>query len=53
MRLRAMIATPDGKRVAAAEVTGPADAPEDLGKRIAAMLREQGADAILDACRDA
>lgn len=52
MHLRAMIATPDGKCVAAAEGSGPADAPEDLGERIAAMLREQGADAILDACRD-
>lgn len=53
MRLRAMIATPDGKRAAAAEVSGPADAPDDLGRRVAALLREQGADAILEACRDA
>jgi hydroxymethylbilane synthase len=53
MRLRAMVATPDGLRVAAAELAGPADAPEDLGRRIAAMLQEQGAAAILDACRDA
>lgn len=53
MRLRAMVATPDGLRVAAAEASGPADAPEALGLRIAAMLQEQGAAAILDACRDA
>ncbi|HEY4317952.1 MAG TPA: hydroxymethylbilane synthase [Herbaspirillum sp.] len=53
MRLRAMVATPDGLRVAAAELSGPADAPEELGHRIAAVLQEQGAAAILDACRDA
>jgi hydroxymethylbilane synthase len=53
MRLRAMVATPDGLRVAAAEVSGAADAPEALGQRIALLLQEQGAAAILDACRDA
>lgn len=53
MHLRAMVATPDGLRVAAAEISGPADAPEELGRRIAAMLQEQGAAAILDACREA
>jgi hydroxymethylbilane synthase len=53
MHLRAMVATPDGLRVAAAELSGPADAPEDLGHRIAAILQERGAAAILDACRDA
>jgi hydroxymethylbilane synthase len=53
MRLRAMVATPDGLQVAAAEVSGPADAPEVLGQRVALMLQEQGAAAILDACRDA
>jgi hydroxymethylbilane synthase len=50
MRLRAMVATPDGKRVATADAYGPADAPEALGQVIAAALREQGADAILAAC---
>jgi hydroxymethylbilane synthase len=50
MRLRAMVATPDGLRVAQAEASGPADAPEELGKVIADALRAQGADAILAAC---
>jgi hydroxymethylbilane synthase len=53
MHLRAMVATPDGLQVAAAEASGPADAPEALGQRIALMLQEQGAAAILDACRNA
>lgn len=51
MRLRAMVATPDGRRVAAADATGPADAPEALGRTIADALRAQGADAILAACK--
>jgi hydroxymethylbilane synthase len=50
MRLRAMIATPDGARVASADLTGPADAPETLGARIAEALRTQDADAILASC---
>ncbi|GGC16609.1 porphobilinogen deaminase [Oxalicibacterium flavum] len=50
MRLRAMIATPDGTRVAQADLSGPADAPEALGDRIAEALRAQDAQAILDAC---
>ena len=50
MRLRAMVATPDGTRVARAELTGPADAPEQLGQRVAALLQEQDAHAILAAC---
>jgi len=53
MRLRAMIATPDGARVASAELQGPAEAPEALGARIADALRQQDADAILASCRDA
>lgn len=51
MRLRAMIATPDGARVASADLSGPADAPEALGQRIAQALQQQDAHAILDACR--
>lgn len=51
MRLRAMIATPDGKRIAAAEESGAADDPEALGSRIARMLEAQGANDILAACR--
>jgi len=50
MRLRAMVATPDGQRVAAAEASGPAETPEALGQVIADALKAQGADAILAAC---
>lgn len=50
LRLRAMVATPDGKRCVGAEVLGDPSAPEQLGAHIAALLREQGADNILAAC---
>jgi hydroxymethylbilane synthase len=52
MQLRAMIATPDGSRIASAELRGPADAPEALGAKVADLLRQQDADTILAACRD-
>ena len=51
MRLRAMVATPDGKRMASASASGPANAPEQLGARVAALLQEQDASAILAACQ--
>lgn len=51
MRLRAMVATPDGKRIASAEAQGPANVPEALGRQIADALQKQGADDILAACR--
>jgi hydroxymethylbilane synthase len=51
MRLRAMVATPDGQRIATADATGPADAPETLGRTIADALRAQDANAILAACK--
>ena len=51
MQLRAMVATPDGKRVAKAELQGASDAPEELGRRIAEALRGQDAEAILQACK--
>lgn len=51
MRLRAMVATPDGQRIATADATGAADAPETLGRTIADALRAQGANAILAACK--
>ena len=49
--LRAMVATPDGKRIARAQARGPADQPEQLGRQVAQALREQDADGILAACR--
>lgn len=51
MRLRAMVATPDGSRVAQAEVTGDPNAPEALGREVAARLAGQGAESILEQCR--
>jgi len=51
MRLRAMGATPDGKRIAAAETSGAATAPEALGQQIARALQDKGAEDILAACR--
>jgi hydroxymethylbilane synthase len=50
MRLRAMVATPDGKRIATADASGPANAPEALGRQIAEALKAQDAAAILAAC---
>ncbi|WP_034292143.1 hydroxymethylbilane synthase [Herbaspirillum sp. RV1423] len=51
MHMRAMVATPDGKRIAAAEASGAADAPQALGRQVADLLQAQGADAILAACK--
>jgi len=51
MRLRAMVATPDGLRSAHAEVSGPAAQPEYLGEQVSELLAQQDANAILAACR--
>ncbi|MGZ5817186.1 MAG: hydroxymethylbilane synthase [Burkholderiaceae bacterium] len=50
MRLRAMVATPDGKRIATADAFGSANAPEELGRQIADVLKAQDAADILAAC---
>jgi hydroxymethylbilane synthase len=47
--LRALVASPDGKRIARAEGEGDAARPEELGLRIAGLLRERGAGEILAA----
>jgi hydroxymethylbilane synthase len=49
LRLRALVAAPDGKRLAKADCAGPASEPEALGARAAGLLRAQGADEILAA----
>ena len=49
LRLRALVASPDGKRIARAEGEGDAARPEELGLRIAGLLRERGATEILAA----
>ncbi len=51
MRLRAMVATPDGTRMASAELSGPADAPDLLGQQVSDLLAAQDASAILAACK--
>ena len=50
LRLKAMVATLDGKRVAKAEAVGAASTPEALGAVVAESLRQQGAVEILAAC---
>lgn len=50
MHLRAMVATPDGSRVASAEVRGVAAQAEQLGGQVAELLRAQDAEAILAVC---
>jgi hydroxymethylbilane synthase len=48
--LRAMVAAPDGSQMAEAQLRGPLDQPEALGRQVAAMLQEQGAQVIVQAC---
>ena len=49
LRLRALVAAPDGKRIAQAECVGEAADPEGLGAQVAALLRTRGAEEILAA----
>lgn len=49
LSLRALVASPDGRRIAHAECEGAAADPEALGERAAALLRERGAAEILAA----
>jgi hydroxymethylbilane synthase len=49
LRMRALVASPDGKRIARAEGEGDAAQPEALGLRVAKLLRERGAAEILAA----
>ena len=51
MHLRAMVATPDGKRSAFAELSGPAALPELLGEQVSSLLEQQDAQAILAVCK--
>lgn len=47
MRLRGVVASPDGTRAVRAEATGAQDDPEALGHRVADRLLEMGAESIL------
>jgi len=49
LRMRGFVASPDGQRMARAELTGEIADPEALGNRVADALRAQGADEILAA----
>jgi porphobilinogen deaminase len=51
MRLVGLVADLEGKRVLRHELEGPLTEPEGLGHRVAASLREMGAQAILDEIR--
>lgn len=53
MRLRGMVATPDGTRIARAVVHGQASQAELLGQQLAQALALQDAAAILAACQTA
>lgn len=47
IRLRALVASPDGKHMCSADVSGPADAPEALGHLAAERLVAAGARELL------
>ena len=49
LRMRGFVASPDGKRMVRAEMTGEIADPEALGKRVADALLAQGAGEILAA----
>ncbi|WP_423709860.1 hydroxymethylbilane synthase [Undibacterium sp. WLX3042] len=51
MHLRGMVATPDGQRVASAEVFGDASNPAALGLQLAQALSAQDAEGILALCK--
>jgi hydroxymethylbilane synthase len=45
--LRAIVASPDGKRIVRSELTGPAESPEALGHQVAELLLARGARELL------
>ncbi|HEX5068304.1 MAG TPA: hydroxymethylbilane synthase [Myxococcota bacterium] len=51
LRVRARVIAPDGARIVAAELSGPASEARALGAELASLLRARGADAILASCR--
>jgi len=53
LRLRGIVAAPDGLRVVRAEGTGSPEAPEVLGRRVAGVLLDRGADLLLSEIREA
>ncbi len=51
LRLRALVASPDGRRLVRAEGTGSGGDPHGLGRRVADLLLERGADVVLEGLR--
>jgi hydroxymethylbilane synthase len=49
LRLRGVVLPPDGTKRVEDAVSGPADRPEELGQRLAAMLLAKGARELLEA----
>jgi hydroxymethylbilane synthase len=49
IRLRGLVASPDGRRLVRAEATGPAGSAVALGEHVAGRLLERGADLLLGA----
>jgi hydroxymethylbilane synthase len=47
LALDAFVLDPDGKERIAASLTGPIDDPDGLGRRVAEVLRAEGADRLL------
>lgn len=52
IRLRGVVASPDGRQVVLAEGTGEADDPEALGRRVGEDLLSRGAGVILEQLRN-
>ena len=48
LRLRGLVASPDGSRVVRGDLTGEFTDPEQLGRRLADLLRSRGAERILE-----
>jgi hydroxymethylbilane synthase len=53
LHLRAMVATPDGRRSAYADASGPAALPAAVGEQVAQKLAQQDAEGILAECKAA
>jgi hydroxymethylbilane synthase len=47
--LRGFVATPDGRQTVSGELRGAPDEDESIGRGLAQLLRDRGADAILAA----
>ena len=47
LRLWGLVASPDGRRAVRGDLTGASGEPEELGRRLAELLRRRGADLVL------